>query len=147
MKYVDSILETGENVGHRARVHWVAYLPGLAALALGIATAVFAGDPALQGLAVIFGAFLFLVMTLLAFIRRRTTELAVTDKRVIVKTGWIKRDTAEINRDRVEGVSVNQSVLGRILGYGTVGVQGTGGGIAPVKGVDDPIAFRRAVGT
>jgi uncharacterized membrane protein YdbT with pleckstrin-like domain len=66
---------------------------------------------------------------------------------VIVKTGLIKRDTSELNLNRVEGVSVNQSILGRLFDYGTVSVQGTGGGIAPVQTVDDPLSFRRAIGS
>ena len=145
MKYVAKILEDGEAVAHSARVHWIVYFLPVLWTAAGIFFAVsFSDEGIVLGIIMIAaGPFFFLV----AFIRRRTTELAITDRRVIVKTGFIQRDTSELNRERVEGVSVNQSVLGRMLGYGTVSVQGTGGGIAPVKLVADPIDFRRAVGT
>lgn len=145
MKYVAKILEDGETVAHSARVHWIVYFLPVLWTATGIFFAVSLSEESifLGNIMIAAGLFFFLV----AFIRRRTTELAITDRRVIVKTGFIKRNTSELNRERVEGVSVNQSVLGRILGYGTVSVQGTGGGIAPVKLVADPIDFRRAVGT
>lgn len=147
MKYVARILEEGETVTHSAVVHWVIYLPALTFL--GITLAVMAASPVepLTSVIAFVGICFALVSWLFAFIRRRTTELAVTTKRVIVKTGLIKRNTSELNRDRIEGVSVNQSVLGRILGYGTITVQGTGGGIAPIKMVDNPLKFRQAVGT
>ncbi|MGE3779178.1 MAG: PH domain-containing protein [Pirellulaceae bacterium] len=63
--------------------------------------------------------------------------------RVVVKTGLVSRRTKEINFTRIESVNVDQSVLGRMLGYGTVAVQGTGGGIAPLAYVSDPLTLRR----
>ena len=80
-----------------------------------------------------------------ALIARRTTELAITTDRVIAKFGLIKRKTAELNINRFESLSVDQSILGRMLNYGTIAVSGTGGGITPVPGIDDPLEFRRNV--
>ena len=77
-----------------------------------------------------------------AFIRRAATELAVTDHRVIYKTGLLSRHTIEMNRDKVESVDVDQSLLGRILGYGTVIVRGTGGSLEPMRNIGDPLTFR-----
>jgi len=77
-----------------------------------------------------------------AFIRRATTELAVTDHRVIYKSGLLSRHTIEMNRDKVESVDVDQSLLGRILGYGTVVVRGTGGSLEPIRNISDPLSFR-----
>ena len=54
------------------------------------------------------------------------TEMAVTDRRIIYKRGLIRRMTAEMNIEKVESVSVGQSILGRILDYGTIDVRGTG---------------------
>ena len=82
-----------------------------------------------------------------AFIQRWTTELVVTSQRVLAKVGFIKLKIWEINSSKVEGVQVDQSVLGRMLGYGTLTVKGTGSGIAPIKNVDDPLEFRKHVMT
>ena len=77
-----------------------------------------------------------------AFIRRATTELAVTDHRVIYKTGLLSRHTIEMNRDKVESVDVDQTVAGRIFGYGTIVVRGTGGSLEPIRNIADPLTFR-----
>src|SRR4029077_4215927 len=82
--------------------------------------------------------FLALVAGLEAVIRRSTTELAVTDRRVIYKTGIFQRHSMEMNRSKVETVGVDQSILGRILGYGTVMVRGTGGSFEPIRFICDP---------
>lgn len=64
---------------------------------------------------------------------------------MIAKIGWISRDTSEIHIDRVEGARVDQTVLGRILGYGTVMITDTGAGTAPMPQIADPMAFRAAL--
>jgi uncharacterized membrane protein YdbT with pleckstrin-like domain len=96
---------------------------------------------ALEIAAIIF-AVLALSTGLRAFIRRATTELAVTDHRVIYKSGLLSRHTIEMNRDKVESVDVDQSLLGRIFGYGTVIVRGTGGSLEPIRNIGDPLTFR-----
>lgn len=80
-----------------------------------------------------------------ALIQRWATELAITNRRVIAKVGLIRRKTWEINASKVEGVEVDQSIFGRIFGYGTVTVKGTGGGIVPLRNIDDPVEFRKYV--
>ena len=80
-----------------------------------------------------------------AFIRQATTELVLTDRRVIYKTGLFKRHTMEMNRSKVETVGVDQSVLGRMLNYGTVIVRGTGGSFEPIRQIDDPLTFRNHI--
>ena len=80
-----------------------------------------------------------------AAINRWTTEIAVTDRRIILKRGLIRRDTIEINTPQVESVDVSQSILGRLLNYGTVIVRGTGGGLNPLAYVSAPLPLRRAV--
>ena len=75
-------------------------------------------------------------------IKRWTTELAVTDRRVIYKERLIARRTLEMNRSRIESVDVYQSILGRLLGYGTITLRGTGGSGEPMPNIDDPLTFR-----
>ena len=83
------------------------------------------------------------VRFLQAFLTKLTTELGVTNKRVIAKQGWIRRDTTELNHSKVESFAVDQSIAGRIFGFGTVTIQGTGGGKTPIKNIDDPMKLRR----
>lgn len=78
-----------------------------------------------------------------AAIKLTTQELAVTNKRIVAKTGWISRQTLELSIKKVEGVNVDQGVLGRIFNYGTITVSGTGSSGTPIKGVDKPIEFRK----
>ena len=73
----------------------------------------------------------------------KTAELAVTNKRVITKFGWIRRDTIEMNVSKVESLQVDQTVWGRICNYGSIQINGTGTSHAPIIGVADPLTFRR----
>jgi uncharacterized membrane protein YdbT with pleckstrin-like domain len=83
------------------------------------------------------------LLAITAWLKRFGTEIAVTDRRVIYKTGLIRRHTTEINMDKIESVDVDQSVLGRMFGYGTVTIRGTGEAVEPLRDIADPIAFRK----
>lgn len=85
------------------------------------------------------------MLLLYAYLKIRSTEMGITSKRVIRKSGVIMRDTAEIRLAKVESVSVKQGFLGRIFGYGDVIISGSGGNDAVMKGVRDPLAFRAKV--
>src|SRR6266849_2983150 len=87
------------------------------------------------------GATLFCI----GFIKRKTTEMAVTNKRVIVKTGLVDRRTTEILLSRIESVVVDEPALGRIFGYGTVTVRGTGGTPEVFEKIQHPLKFREQV--
>jgi uncharacterized membrane protein YdbT with pleckstrin-like domain len=84
-------------------------------------------------------------LLLYAYLKIRSTEMGITSKRVIRKSGIIKRDTSEIRLDKVESVSVQQGFLGRIFGYGDVIISGTGGNGAVMKAVKNPLVFRNRV--
>ena len=148
MKYVEQVLQPGETVTYATSLHWLVYsrailLVILAILSLiaGKAVAEPTAQIALDIIAALLG-FLALISGLDAVIRRSTTELAVTDRRVIYKTGIFQRHSMEMNRSKVETVGVDQSILGRILGYGTVMVRGTGGSFEPIRFIGDPLSFR-----
>lgn len=79
-----------------------------------------------------------------AYVRIKSTELAVTTKRLIVKHGFVRRNTIEININKVESLQVAQSVLGRMLDFGTLVISGTGTSHAPLDGIAAPLAFRKA---
>jgi len=149
MRYVRRVLQPGETIVYSTKLHWRVYIQ---AILLVIACIIIAGAAVAtngnQGISLAFGiaavifALLALSAGLRAFIRRATTELAVTDHRVIYKSGLLSRHTIEMNRDKVESVDVDQSLLGRILGYGTVIVRGTGGSLEPIRNIGDPLSFR-----
>jgi len=148
MKYVEQVLQPGESLIYATSLHWLVYLRAIVLLVLALACLVATGsvnDPwavlALQIVAALFGL-IGLLSGLSALVRRQTTELAVTDRRVIYKTGILQRHSMEMNRSKVETVGVSQSILGRILGYGTVVVRGTGGSFEPVAFIGDPLTFR-----
>ena len=150
MSYVQKVIQPGESMLYMARVHWIVYLPGLLIGAAAFALVAWAvAMPADWRIAVYIGAgvlgYMALHRLLMAAVEKITTELAVTDRRVIAKVGFIQRRTWEINNSKVEGVEVNQSILGRVFGYGTVMVKGTGGGFTPVHNIDDPLTFRNHV--
>lgn len=91
-------------------------------------------------LPVVIGLFFLLA----AFIRYKTTELAITNKRVIAKFGFISRRTIELNINKVESIQVEQGIGGRIFDFGSLIISGGGDPQAPIPGISDPMAFRKA---
>ncbi|HYL32725.1 MAG TPA: PH domain-containing protein [Stellaceae bacterium] len=152
MSYLQRILQPGETLRYVGRLHWIVYLPGLAlfavvvVLSLAIVAAGQFGNAVpylLMALVVLMLASLLTLMA--AAVRRWTTEIAVTDRRVIFKRGLIRRHTIEMNMDKVETVDVDQSLAGRILGYGDIIVHGTGSSIEPFRKIAAPLDFRNQV--
>ena len=125
MSYIDESLIEGEVVLHRARISWWSQA-GMVVLGVLL-------------LAVVVGLF-FLIG---AWIKVHSTELAITNRRVIAKFGFIKRDTVEINLEKVEALRVEQGFWGRILNFGTILMSGTGGSLEPIPNIADPLVFRR----
>jgi uncharacterized membrane protein YdbT with pleckstrin-like domain len=78
-------------------------------------------------------------------IRYKTSEFAVTNRRVLIKTGFISRRSIETNLTKIEGINVDQNVGGRLLGYGSIVVRGTGGGSEPFRTIAEAMVFRRVV--
>ncbi len=149
MSYVRSVLQPGESVRYATNVHWIIYLPGLLLLALALVAYWTAFQPvSAYRIWVWIAGFLLAcaaVALFLAWFRRWTTEIAVTDRRIIYKRGFIRRHTIEMHLDKVESVDVDQSILGRIFGYGDILIRGVGVGIEPLKNIGSPIEFRNHV--
>ena len=85
-----------------------------------------------------------LIVLVIAYVRYKSVELAVTTKRLIVKHGFVRRHTVEINLNRVESIQVEQGLLGRLFNFGTLIVSGTGTSHAPLAGIAEPMGFRKA---
>lgn len=140
MSYVSDNLLPGEQVTFQTRLHkimfvWpiilsVVYLP----LAL-VTPWVVKGLLLLPFIALWIGTYLSYV----------SSEFAVTTKRVVIKVGFIKRRTLEMLLPKIEAISVDQSIAGRIWGYGDITVSGTGGTKEPFQRIADPLKFRQAV--
>jgi uncharacterized membrane protein YdbT with pleckstrin-like domain len=150
MRYIDKVLRPGESIRWVTTVSWVGYLRGIAVLvAAFVAWSVTpTGTPVIRLAGQI--AELVLVIAGLYLIgaawwRRWTIEVAVTDRRVIYKRGFINRRTVEMNMDKIESVDVEQHLFARLLNYGDITIHGTGEGKEPILEVDHPLEFRSHV--
>jgi uncharacterized membrane protein YdbT with pleckstrin-like domain len=150
-RYIDDILQPGEKVLYSTNAHWIFYLPAIAAWIVAIAFLVlsrlFVADTgtliclSLAAIAAIFALYKMLT----AWFHRWTTETDVTNMRVVHKTGFIKRRTFEMSLDKVESVDVNQTILGRLLNYGSVTVRGVGEGAETIDTIASPLDFRNHI--
>lgn len=144
MSHVDAELLPGEVVLYRAGVHWIIYAHSMTWLVLAIATVPawsFIGRH--TGMMFLLAAFVMLVLGLLrAALYDYSTELAVTSKRVIAKFGFIRRATLEMRAANVESIEVDQGLLGRLCGYGSIVMTGSGGTHEPIRYIADATTFR-----
>jgi uncharacterized membrane protein YdbT with pleckstrin-like domain len=149
MSYVKHVLQPTEEVLKTGRLHWIIYARAILSLLLALAAAVAFFDLDEYRLAALIVAAAFGLLAVVsgvhAWWKGFTTEIAVTTSRVIYKTGFITRHTAEMNMDKVESVVVDQSLAGRLFGYGTIDVRGTGVGMEILSKVADPIGLRNAI--
>lgn len=136
--YIDGNLMPNETVIKKGLMHWFIFAPGCMLLILGLTLTVATQTS--------FGSLFFLVgifLSIKAALSYVGTELAVTNKRVIAKFGFIRRSSIELNHNNVESFKVDQSVLGRILNFGTIHINGTGGVSTPIPSITNPLEFRR----
>jgi len=150
MSYIQKVLQPGETLIYRTRLHWLIYTQAImfAGLAVAAAAAGYAVGPDFQNIGLIVAGIFFVLASISAIvsaIKRTTTELAVTDRRVIFKRGVISRYTIEMARSKVESVDVVQSIAGRIFNYGTILVRGTGGSLEPFRDIEDPLRLRSTI--
>jgi uncharacterized membrane protein YdbT with pleckstrin-like domain len=150
-RYIDEILQPGEKVLYSTNAHWVFYLPAIAAWALALALVIFSRTVTADAIKLVclslaaIAGLAALYWTAAAWFHRWTTETDVTNMRVVHKTGFIKRRTFEMSLDKVESVDVNQSILGRILNYGSVTVRGVGEGAETINMIASPLDFRNHI--
>jgi uncharacterized membrane protein YdbT with pleckstrin-like domain len=145
MSYIDSNLLDGEHVVYRTRLHWLLFILPLLFTVLVLSPIAwlmangtwkdFAWIPLALGL-------LVLVAT---FIKRQSSDFAVTNKRVMMKVGVFATRSIELLLNKIEAIAVNQSLMGRILGYGDIAVTGSGGTKESFSRIQGPLKFRRAV--
>jgi uncharacterized membrane protein YdbT with pleckstrin-like domain len=150
VSYVKSVLQPGEQIKAIGKLHWIIFTRAILLIVLAFVICSISGRlnekagklvEYLGWIALLFAALAFLT----AWFRRWITELAVTNHRVIYKRGFLQRHTVEMNMDKVETVDVDQSILGRLLDYGTIRVRGTGQSLESFSRVAHPVALRSAI--
>ena len=158
MSYIQDNLMPKEKVLFQARVHLAVFLPAIVAFIGSIALYIYGSyvmstqkDAGMSFFAVIFilgivGFFVYsILLGLRALIVLLTTEFAVTNRRVIAKSGFIRRHTLEMLLPKIESVAVQQNILGRLLNFGTVTVTGTGGTKECFNAIVEPIMVRKKI--
>ena len=148
MSYVDQNLMAGEQVAYRTRLHWVMFLVPLLVTGFFFLVALlmlFSKDTR-SWAALPFGIGFVTGLFLLArYVAYRTSEFAVTNKRVIIKLGLLHRRSVEILLTKIEAIGVDQPLIGRMLNYGSLTVGGTGGTKEVFHQIHSPLDFRRKV--
>jgi uncharacterized membrane protein YdbT with pleckstrin-like domain len=126
MSYIDKMLTDGEQVIYQAYLsmwsQFVLILVGIVLLP-------------------VFGVGLLLLLW--AWLKCITTEISITNKRIISKVGIFNRSTMELRLDKIESIKVDQGIIGRILNFGSITIAGTGGDKTPLESIADPLRFQK----
>lgn len=148
MGYVENNLLTDERIVYRAHLHWSVYAVPVLVLVSGLAL-VIASVVNEDAVSLIWPGLLLLVIGAITFVVRlvqaRSAEFVVTNRRVLIKIGFISRQTVELLLQQIEGIGVDQTLGGRVFNYGTISVTGTGGTKERFPGIGNPLEFRRQV--
>jgi uncharacterized membrane protein YdbT with pleckstrin-like domain len=141
MSYVERNLLPNEEITYRARLHRIVYFLPDCVFLIAVLVGLAGGGWIAAAVIAAIGVVLFIP----PWIRSASSEFAITNKRVLIKVGLVRRHSLELLLQKVEGIGVDQSVLGRILGYGTITVSGVGGTKESFRMISDPLEFRRQV--
>lgn len=150
-RYIEEILQPEEKVLYSTTIHWIVYLPAILAWIVAIVFFALQRGATTEGLNILWlalscvSALAALYWTFVAWFQRWTSETDVTNFRVVHKEGFIRRDTFEMNLDKVESVDVRQSIPARIFNYGDVTIRGIGEGDKDIKMIASPIQFRNHI--
>ncbi len=170
MLYVEQSLGPNEELVHIGKFHWMYTVHSFMAIVWGIVISIMvviggvivykqmgwfpAALPVLEGVQYLhpglrIGAFLAFVLGLLSFAQmmvvKATTEIAITNTRLVYKRGLVARQVGEMSIDRIEGVNVLQTIFGRLFNYGRLAIRGMGIGEVILPPIEDPITFRQAI--
>lgn len=155
MHYIENTLLADEHIILATRPHWIVFASATFAFLLALLVLWYGPEYTISGIKIfsmqiyqvaalsVFVVGIFLLLR--AYIDYETSEYGVTDKRILMKIGWIQRTSLEIFLGKVEAVLVDQTIPGRVLNYGTIIIVGTGGTRDPFYNVPDPLSFRKRV--
>jgi uncharacterized membrane protein YdbT with pleckstrin-like domain len=152
MSYISHTLLDNEKIEYYTGPHWIVFWRAIVSFAMFLAFFLFGtsilphghlfGYSVVDFISIALFAYT-LIQTALCYITYITSEYGITNQRIIIKVGFIRRDTLEILLKRVESIQVDQSIMGRILNYGAVTIRGTGGSHDPFTNVPNPLQFRK----
>ena len=142
MGYIDENLMNGEKVVYRTKLHWIIFLGPIIFIIFAFMFFVIGKEIAAVGLLFLLIA---VVWAVIVFIHFKTSEFGITNKRVLIKVGFIRRASHETLLSKVEGINVNQGLWGRIFNYGTISIKGIGGTSNPFQKIEAPLEFRKKV--
>ncbi len=157
MSYISKTLVPGEKVVYQTRLHWIVMLGHIVGAVILWALGGYMlwyvythrqMETSSRHVAGYGAAALLLCGLIVLFagsIRRNATEMAVTTRRVVVKTGLASRRTIEMLLNKVETIEVSEPGMGRVLGYGSITMIGTGGTSEQFHKIAKPLVFRNEV--
>ena len=138
--YLRETLPPGERVLYRTRRHWAT----ISSVPVVLLLAALLFFPVAWQLAVLL-MFCAGAAGIVAYLSYASAEFGLTDKRVLAKTGWLHRRSHEMLLSKVASIHVDQGLVGRLLGFGTLVIVGTGGSPETLPGIEAPFEFRRRV--
>jgi uncharacterized membrane protein YdbT with pleckstrin-like domain len=153
MSYIENNLLDDESLIYRAYLHWVIFAKPLfwfiLTVILYLSIPIYMQEtgkelPAHLGkIVILVSAIVTFLTALSAYLRYISSEFGITNRRIIVKLGFIRRNTYENFLQKIESIQVHQTILGRLFGYGTVVIRGTGGSTEMYGLISVPLAFRK----
>ncbi len=140
MSYVKRSLSQDEEIKVEIRLHWLNYLPALIFALLAFWCIPYGSDAQERGDIPVAWllALLLIFFSLCMYLKQASVEMAVTNKRVICKKGIISVKSEELYNGKVESIEIRQSILGRLMGYGTICFSGTGASEVRFVDIDNP---------
>lgn len=144
MSYINKSLADNESVHYVAHFHWLNYAVAYGAMLIGFAVAIIAfstDHPIAALIFVVFSVILFILLMIPIW----TTEIGVTNQRIIYKRGLLQRETDELQLNSVEQIELEQSVFGRIFGFGVLRISGTGEEVITLPALADPLELRKGL--
>jgi len=141
MSYIKDTLLKDEQILYYTKPHYIVFYTVLLWLALAVFAVKFAADLLIGGAMLLMGLVSF-VNDLISYY---CAEYVITNRRILMKVGFIRRKSLEIFLDRVEGIYVEQGIIGRVLNFGTIIIAGVGGTKNPFFYISDPLKFRSSI--
>lgn len=149
MGFVQDNLIPNEEIIYEAKLHWAMFITPVFLIMLGLWFLVLSfagGERTISCLCFALPIILLGVLSgILSGVSYATSEFVLTNKKVTAKAGFIRRQSIELLLNKVESVNVDQSVMGRMLDYGTIIVTGSGGVKTPFKNIEDPIQLKNQI--
>lgn len=139
MSYVNKHLMSSETIIYQTKLNWTEYNKGVVIILIGL---IFSSSTGTSGYPSVMLGIIVLGMT---YLRIKSSEFVITDKRVLIKVGILKTKSLETMLNKVEGIHVEQGIIGKLVDSGSIIIKGTGGTNNPFSNIDKPFEFRNAV--